>query len=101
MQMSENKLGKVRIEDTSYSRFREFLLYLYTGFVPIGGDIQSIADLLVLADRYLVDHLRSVCEKRLEKFVTIENVVSLHLMASQYNAPQLSGYCFVFVFVYF
>jgi hypothetical protein len=39
----------------------------------------------------MIDHLRALCERRLLRYVELDNVVSLHLMAKQFHAIELKG----------
>ena len=94
--MKEQIQGVIRISDSSYETFLTFLLYLYTGNIMTSGsvvesDLQELSDLLVLADRYMLEHLRLSCEKRMENYVDLSNVVTIYLISLEYNASQLKG----------
>lgn len=49
---------KITIYDTSPQIFRRFLLYLYGAPVDKNVGLESICELMLLADRYSVDSLK-------------------------------------------
>jgi len=52
-----------------------------------------IAELMEVADRYMLDHLKQTCEKSLQQAITFETVDALYLEAERCNAPQLKSIC--------
>jgi hypothetical protein len=60
--LNANKINisyrKITIYDTSPVIFRRFLLYLYGAPVDKNVGIESICELMLLADRYSVDSLK-------------------------------------------
>ena len=76
--------------DTFYTMLR----YLYTGRVSSGnGDPVNWLDLLILADEYLDDHLKQLCEVHLKEYVDNGFVGTVLQYARRYNAEQLAVYC--------
>ena len=59
--MIESITGQVHIPDSSAEVIEQLLFYLYTGSLPFLSDYN---DLLVVADKYQIDSLVSLCEKR-------------------------------------
>lgn len=57
----ENVYRKITIYDTSPVIFRRFLLYLYGAPVDKNVGLESICELMLLADRYSVDSLKVCC----------------------------------------
>lgn len=55
---SSNLFRKITIYDTSPQIFRRFLLYLYGAPVDKNVGLESICELMLLADRYSVDSLK-------------------------------------------
>ena len=53
-----NDFRKITIYDTSPVIFRRFLLYLYGAPVDKNVGLESICELMLLADRYSVDSLK-------------------------------------------
>lgn len=49
---------KITIYDTSPVIFRRFLLYLYGGPIDKSTGLESICELMLLADRYSVESLK-------------------------------------------
>jgi speckle-type POZ protein len=52
--------------------------------------------LLAAADRFGLDRLRYLCEARLCKEVSVENVATTLALADQHNATQLKMVCLKF-----
>lgn len=86
--MEENKSGLIKIHDVSYEVLRSFVKYLYTADVLL--DEQKAFDLLVLAEKYQVKHLKSFCEKFMTSKVNNESAVVSYAFARQHHAGQLA-----------
>jgi len=75
------------------------LEYLYTGLLPdLRVDVNSpsfelAVDLLGLADQYLLDHLKQMCERQLQNAVGDETAEALLQVAERANAWQLQQIC--------
>lgn len=95
-EMSERE---IYIEEGSYSIFKLMMEYIYTGEPPyvlqVGSqtDPMVAAELLVLADQYMLDHLKQLCEARLTEEVREDTVDSILELAERSNAWQLRGVC--------
>lgn len=56
------------VEQDSYNVFFAFLLYLYTSVVCTENfTLDDMIELLLLANRYFVLHLKQICEKRIQQ----------------------------------
>ncbi|PKU86558.1 BTB/POZ domain-containing protein At4g08455 [Dendrobium catenatum] len=86
-EMEENKSGMIKIYDVSYEVLRSFVKYLYTAEVLL--DEQMACDLLILAEKYQVKHLKSFCEKFMTSKVNNENAIASYAFAHQHHAKQL------------
>ncbi|KAL0928735.1 hypothetical protein M5K25_000654 [Dendrobium thyrsiflorum] len=86
-EMEENKSGMIKIYDVSYEVLRSFVKYLYTAEVLL--DEQMACDLLILAEKYQVKHLKSFCEKFMTSKVNNENVIASYAFAHHHHAKQL------------
>lgn len=64
---SESGSGIISIPDVGEDVMRHFLLYLYGSQVPVDMDEQLAEELLVIADKYDVERLKSACEVALSK----------------------------------
>lgn len=79
----------VQIVDIEEDVFREFLSYMYTLEV---SDIEKFAkNLLPVANKYLVEDLKTLCENELTKQLSSENVVEILNLADHNNAPDLKA----------
>lgn len=83
----DNICNKIEIEGIEHHVFREMLRFAYTGAVH---EIENMADsLLVVADKYSLEGLRTICEETLVKNLTPINAVAYLELADLYNAPYL------------
>ncbi|MCL7023163.1 hypothetical protein MKW94_015967 [Papaver nudicaule] len=86
-EMEESRSGTIKISDVSYSVLRSFVHYLYTAEATL--DENMALDLLVLAERYQVKHLKAYCEKFMTSKVNGENALISFAFANQHNAKHL------------
>lgn len=61
-EMEESLSGTIKIGDVSYDALRTFVNYLYTAEASC-LDEQVACELLALAEKYQVMHLKGYCEK--------------------------------------
>ncbi|RZC54442.1 hypothetical protein C5167_013289 [Papaver somniferum] len=85
--MEESRSGTIKISDVSYNVLRSFVHYLYTAEATL--DESMALDLLVLAERYQVKHLKAYCEKFMTSKVNGENALISFAFANQHNAKHL------------
>jgi speckle-type POZ protein len=83
--MEEATAARVAIEDMRSDTFRALLHFIYTDDVRADADSELIQHLLVAADRYGVDRLKTVCESVLCDGLDVWNVD---------NCPRLKNCCF-------
>lgn len=86
-EMEESRSGTIKIGDVSYDALRAFVNYLYTAEACL--DEQMACDLLVLAEKYQVKHLKSYCEKFLVSKLNWENSIVSYAFAHQHNAKNV------------
>ncbi|KAJ8762912.1 hypothetical protein K2173_023041 [Erythroxylum novogranatense] len=86
-EMEESRSGTIKISDVSYDALRTFVNYLYTAEACL--DEQMACDLLVLAEKYQVKHLKAYCEKFLVSKLNWDNSVMSFAFAHQHNAKNL------------
>ncbi|GAB4844119.1 hypothetical protein Ancab_037426 [Ancistrocladus abbreviatus] len=86
-EMEESLSGTIKISDVSYEALRAFVNYLYSAEACL--DEQMACDLLVLADKYQVKHLKSHCEKFLVSKLNWDTSVTSFAFAHQHNAGLL------------
>eukprot|EP00252_Welwitschia_mirabilis_P016075 TRINITY_DN35562_c0_g1_i1.p1 TRINITY_DN35562_c0_g1~~TRINITY_DN35562_c0_g1_i1.p1 ORF type:complete len:246 (+),score=36.92 TRINITY_DN35562_c0_g1_i1:398-1135(+) len=85
--MEESRSGTIKITDFSYEVLRSFVHYLYTA--EIFPDELMAGDLLVLAEKYQVKHLKTVCEKLMISRVQNDNCIMSFAFANRHNAKRL------------
>jgi speckle-type POZ protein len=103
--MAESKMTSITIHDVKASTFRYMLHYMYHGSLPNpdekGEDPLSAVDhqhLLVAADRYGVERLKGLCERKLcDDFTTVDTVVSMLALAEERACSKLKARCFDFL----
>lgn len=86
-EMEESRSGIIKIDDVSYDVLRSFIHFLYTAEVLL--DEKLACDLLVLAEKYQVKHLKTFCEKFMTSKVNNENAIAHYAFAHRHNAKQL------------
>lgn len=85
--MSESRSGTIKISDVSYDTLHAFVNYLYTGEANL--DHQMACNLLVLGEKYEVNHLKTYCEKYLITKMNLDKSIENYVFAHQYNCKQL------------
>ena len=94
--MRESNCGVVTIGDgTSHRTFYAMVEYLYTGTMQVAS--QDLVELLRCANQYQLDHLKSLCERKLMRYIDRDNALDILLLADHLAAPELRGYCLHFV----
>ncbi|GLJ47536.1 hypothetical protein SUGI_1003890 [Cryptomeria japonica] len=88
-EMEESRSGIIKITDFKYEVLRSFVHYLYTAEVSIFPDEHMACDLLVLAEKYQVKHLKTICEKFITSKVNDDNAIMNFAFAHQHNAKHL------------
>ncbi|THG16858.1 hypothetical protein TEA_020592 [Camellia sinensis var. sinensis] len=86
-EMEESLSGTIKISDVSYDALRAFVNYLYTAEACL--DEQMACDLLVLAEKYQVKHLKTYCEKFMVSKLNWESALVNYAFAHQHNAKNL------------
>ncbi|KAB5568548.1 hypothetical protein DKX38_002341 [Salix brachista] len=86
-EMEESRSGTIKISDVSYDALRSFVNYMYTAEACL--DEQMACDLLVLAEKYQVKHLKAYCEKFLVSKLNWDNSVVSYAFAHQHNAKHM------------
>jgi hypothetical protein len=105
----ESSSSEIEITDCSYEAFLAVMEYIYTGAHPTlsGNPLSStstsnaitperlgrIVDILELADRFFLDHLKQICETQLQSCVNADTVEYLLQVAQKANALQLQAIC--------
>ncbi|XP_056167147.1 BTB/POZ domain-containing protein At4g08455-like [Syzygium oleosum] len=85
-EMEESRSGTIKISDMSYDALRAFVDYLYA---EAGLDEQMVCELLILAEKYQVEHLKAYCEKFLVSKLNWDNSIKNYAFAHQHKAKVL------------
>lgn len=109
-QMVESNSKCIKIDDMKASVFRTMLNFMYTDSVPDMEDLVSdetldmnmsstilYQHLIMAADRYALEGLKTLCEERLHRTISIDTVVSSLTVAEQHNCTNLKKECLEFI----
>ena len=86
-QTKEKLSNHVKIEDIQPEVFNELLRFIYTGRSTLAAMRTMAAQLLVAADKYLLDQLKSECEFHLLRQMSADNCMELLLLVSDQIHP--------------
>lgn len=75
-------------QDVSYPVFMKLMEFVYTDEV---GDLpfSTAIELLVVAEQYLLDRLKRVCDDKIRRGIALDNVVNICITAHQFQATSL------------
>ncbi|XP_020287366.1 RCC1 and BTB domain-containing protein 1-like [Pseudomyrmex gracilis] len=91
---SENNQSVIEHTQFSYTVFKAFLRYLYTGVVDLPPE--KALELLDLANAYCENNLKRRCIRMIKQEISVANVAFLYSTAIEYNAKELEEFCFKF-----
>ncbi|KAI5311365.1 hypothetical protein L3X38_000317 [Prunus dulcis] len=86
-EMEESHSGTIKISDVSYDALCAFVNYLYTAEICL--DQQLAYYLLVMAEKYQVQHLKDYCQKFLVSNLNWDNVLPTYTFAHQHNSKPI------------
>ena len=92
---SENKSNMVKIEDFEPAVVKEILRFLYTDQVKKMKEFAK--DLLVAADKYMINLLKSQCQSFLSESINIHNCCELLALADSHLATELKKVAMEFI----
>ncbi|WVZ94436.1 hypothetical protein U9M48_040327 [Paspalum notatum var. saurae] len=106
--MMESRAQVIEVHDTLPSVFEALLRYIYTDDLPCtdgddGGDddgrnvTEMLCHLLVAADKYGVDRLRTLCELKLCSLLRVGNLAKLLAFAEDRQCGKLKDACVEFM----
>ncbi|KAI6178578.1 hypothetical protein M3Y98_00515900 [Aphelenchoides besseyi] len=85
---NEAKTGVLNIEDVDYAVVKEMMHFLYAG--RCSPDMPEMAsELLIAADKYRLEDLKSDCEKILIQNLTLAESCNVLILADTFNAEKL------------
>ena len=74
----------IEVQDISYNAFTKVLEYLYTDTVT---DLtwEMGMSLLIASEQFMLDRMKSLCEDRLRKDISVENVIGVFIASHRYE----------------
>jgi leucine-zipper-like transcriptional regulator 1 len=90
--MKESSQSQIDVKDYSYNSYLLMIEYLYSG--SISNFSPKVAnDLLGLADAYMLEGLKYLCENTLMHSVDNDNVCTLLIEANKFSSGELKKFC--------
>jgi RCC1 and BTB domain-containing protein len=103
--MRESQQNEIVLHEQIYDVYLALLEYLYTdrveGLDPKSVQLEFALDLLAVADQYLLDPLKRMCEKAIHKSIDVDNVAYMLATADARQAHELRKKCFDFIMRHF
>ncbi|EMS64230.1 BTB/POZ and MATH domain-containing protein 1 [Triticum urartu] len=92
--------GVVRIDEMEAEVFKSLLCFAYTDSLPVtekeDEDVMC-QHLLVAADRYNMERLKSICEEKLCKYINTGTITNILMLAEQHHCEGLKKACLNFL----
>ncbi|KAJ4755955.1 BTB/POZ/MATH-domain protein [Rhynchospora pubera] len=99
--MKEKDKNLIQIKEIKAPIFKAMLNFIYTGKLSDtslhGASCWMHQHLLVAADRFALERLRSTCEFLLCRDLDVDNVSTTLVLAEQYNCRQLKAACLKYI----
>ncbi|CAH3170438.1 unnamed protein product [Porites evermanni] len=86
-EMKEREEGVIRLKEISKSVLSDVLEFIYMGRVEINGE--NAEDLIIAADYLLLESLKTISGRFVEKQMTIGNCISTFYFAEKYRCEEL------------
>jgi speckle-type POZ protein len=100
-EMRENDAHRIiNIDDMEPSILGALLHFVYTDTIPNNYGVDkdaSFQHLFVAADRYGLDRLRAMCERKLCQDIDVDTVSTTLSLAEQHHCVQLKNACLGFI----
>ncbi|KAM3214855.1 hypothetical protein ACQJBY_067048 [Aegilops geniculata] len=93
----------INIEDMEPAVFKALLRFIYSDELPPMDDLndddkeEMVKHLLVAADRYGMERMKLMCERKLCKFLEANNVATTLALADQHHCSKLKDACIGFI----
>merc|ERR1712142_290836 len=83
----EASSGRIEITDVDAVVFEQLLAYIYTGFSP---NVDALAEeLLIAANKYALEELKTECARVLESHLSMDNVLEMLKLGDRHEASKL------------
>lgn len=89
--MRESYNESIEIPDISYRVFLKLLEFIYTDHLEIKQG--TAEEILTVANMFLLERLKNLCEDSLSETICIENIVELLVLADRHQATELKKVC--------
>jgi speckle-type POZ protein len=97
--------GVVRIDDMEAQVFKALLYFIHTDLFPKAAtedgdgdqDEDVLSQHLVAADRYNLERMKLLCEKKLCEYIDVGTVATILALAEQHHCHGLKKVCFDFL----
>ncbi|KAJ3676871.1 hypothetical protein LUZ60_002595 [Juncus effusus] len=89
-------IGSIVVENVEAVTFQALLYFIYADLFPDSMDVITAQNLLVAADRYKLERLKQMCERRLCEEVTLDSLVTILILAEEHKCEQLRAVCMEF-----
>jgi len=101
--MREWTQSQIEISDVSYDVFYSFIEFIYTENVSKSqmNDIDFILELYSVADRYIMESLKSLCSKSLMKLINLKNVCYIADESYKRSIYDVKNKCVDFILKHF
>jgi speckle-type POZ protein len=101
--MMESKKSSIRVVDIDADVFKILLQYMYDESTPAFMEettedaANMTKDLLIAADRYGIERLKLICERKLSKALDVNTVCSALEFADRHSCLQLKNCCLAYI----
>ncbi|KAL9677241.1 hypothetical protein QQ045_005469 [Rhodiola kirilowii] len=91
----ENNDRNVIIPNIKWDVFELMMRYIYTGHVDVSSSVAE--ELLVVADQYLMDGLKRLCESSIALDICFDNLEMIYELSETFNAKDLKKSCLKYI----
>ncbi|KAJ5073758.1 pep-cterm sorting domain-containing protein [Anaeramoeba ignava] len=91
----ENQQGEITFPDISTKTMEKVLLFLYTGKVEMDQD--NAVDLLLVANKLLIETLKKFCEQYVSANLSAENIFDVCEIAAHFACEYLQKKCLKYI----
>ncbi|XP_021364162.1 ankyrin repeat and BTB/POZ domain-containing protein 1-like [Mizuhopecten yessoensis] len=93
--ISEDNLPMVPINEISAESFRKLMYYLYQDSCELTKE--TVVEMLKLADQYLLQGLKRLCASNISKYIDIDTVLQILILARLFGLRRLADQCSEFM----
>jgi len=91
----ENCESVIEIKECPLEQFKHLCEHIYSDKMPI--EFTNIYDLMVMADRFRVPHLKGRLERIIFNHLSVENVAKVFKYANRYDYDRLRNICTAYI----